>query len=100
MENFTIVKINRGRATHLGKIITNEDGKKRTSVGCGSYAHSNQVNTVNTYLDVKLENITCKKCKARYEEMNKVAEVKYEEMDALEQLKYFKENKISFNLAK
>lgn len=64
---FSVVKLGKGKVTHIGA-----GEKKRARIRCGSEGHGNTFIT-NTGLAFKRENITCKKCLARFDEIQQEA---------------------------
>lgn len=59
-----IAKVGRGTVKHMG--TKQENG--RISVSCGAVRHDKLTVATNAFLPYSKENITCKKCLARYEE--------------------------------
>jgi hypothetical protein len=63
LNNYVLVRANKGTAIHLAKLTNLVNNKYY--VGCGSF-NSNRMKTVMvTPLEVNLDNISCKKCKEK-----------------------------------
>lgn len=65
-ENYVLVKANKGSVTHLAK-LTNLQSKYY--IGCGSFRVDRQKDCILPPLEVKPENIGCKKCRAKLEQI-------------------------------
>lgn len=57
-----IAKVNTGAKTHVATEMITEDGRQHVTVTCGSTSHFRAQRVYQTGLEVKAENITCKKC--------------------------------------
>lgn len=75
MEKFKLVRINTGNAVHLAEYFKTPQGIEGYDVYCGSGKTGFRVVMRETYREVALENIDCKKCKKRYIEKMKEMEV-------------------------
>lgn len=66
MEKFKLVKVNTGKAVHLAKYFETPSGVTGYDVHCGSGKTGFRDMLHKVAGEVKLENITCKKCQQRY----------------------------------
>jgi hypothetical protein len=100
MEQFRLATINTGKAVHIAKYHKGKsvDGY---DVYCGAGKTGVRPRLFFTGQEVKVENVTCKKCLARYGDQLHVEEQEEKELSMEEikaELKRMKENKISVTL--
>jgi hypothetical protein len=64
---YVLVKANKGSATHLAKFTNLVNNKYH--IGCGSFSTNRMKEVIVTPLEIKPENIGCKKCRIKLEQL-------------------------------